>query len=146
MTLGTSEAAFWAKMRKGFERIKPLGSPIVMNRIESPGTGRGIPDVFLADPEYGACWIELKVVKHRKVNISPPQVHWLTQHATYGIRTRIVALILRDDSRIVRVWNGYGAEAVRLRGLAVGGPVPDINLSDKDAWPMVREALFFDVS
>ena len=143
---GTSEAAFWAKMRKGFARIKPLGSPIIMNRIESPSTGRGLPDDFLADPEYGACWIELKVVKHRKVYISPPQARWLKQHAAYGIRTRIVALILGGDSKMIRVWNGIAAEAVRQRGLAVPGPVPDINLSDKDVWPMVREALFFDVS
>lgn len=63
-----------------------------VQRIESPLTGRGIPDIYCIDPSGSSMWIELKRV-HRDAIDSvlvpwrPGQQAWLTQVWKKGVKT-----------------------------------------------------------
>ena len=143
MGLGTHEAALWGKFRDGMRKIYPLGRRIILDRIESPGTRRGIPDVFMTDPEYGDCWIELKIANHNKIAITTQQESWLSKHAAYGTRCRILALIKKPGTHLIRVWQGGIADAVAERGMLEPGM--DFEVIDGTIdWAGVREVLFFD--
>jgi len=143
MGLGRYEAALWGKFRDGMRKIHPLGKPIILDRIESPGTARGIPDVFMTDPEYGDCWIELKVAIHNKIKITSQQERWLSKHAAYGTRCRIMALIKKPDMHLIRVWPGAMASIVEERGILQPGM--DVEVIDGAIdWGRVRDHLFYD--
>ena len=141
MGLGTHEAALWGKFRDGMKKIQPLGRPILLDRIESPGTRRGIPDVFMTDPEYGDCWIELKVAVHNKIKITSQQVRWLSKH--HGTRCRILALIKKPNVHLVRVWPG--AVAYHVGELGILHPGMDVEETYGTInWARVRDHLFYD--
>ena len=143
MGLGTHEAALWGKFRDGMKKIQPLGMPILLDRIESPGTRRGIPDVFMADPQYGHCWIELKVANHNKINLTTQQARWLGKHAHFGTRCRIVALIKKPSLHLIRVWPGAVAYTVGERGIL--HPGMDVEAIDGVVdWARMRDHLFYD--
>lgn len=83
-------------------------------RIETGGTGLGIPDVNVCDngAEY---WVELKVVKGRRVQLSPPQVGWITKRCVSGGRVYIVAWYGRLQQ--IYMWMGHNASQVFHQGI-----------------------------
>jgi hypothetical protein len=58
--------------------------------IESSGTARGIPDLYLVADWGYSCWIELKANLNlswpnaRKIPFRPLQYHWLHAHHLHG--------------------------------------------------------------
>lgn len=78
-------------------------------RIESGGTGRGIPDL------NGCCsgieaWIECKATEHWAVEVWPEQVAWAERRARFGGR---VFLAVRQKRTNLWLLNHEGARALR---------------------------------
>lgn len=67
-----SEAAFSAALRRSWK-----AKGYFVQRVESPTTGRGTPDLYVETPDYGY-WIELKVehVPLLPKAVRSVQVHW----------------------------------------------------------------------
>lgn len=140
MALGKKEAAFWSKFRDGLLReAKGRGARILIDRIESGRTSRGIPDAHITDPEFGDCWLELKVARGAKVNITPLQADWLARRARAGSRCRIVALIDRHGTEEIRIWNGLDAHLVGDAGILVPAILDSAAPYD---WQRIRFALY----
>jgi len=142
--LGKREAAFWQRMKTGLGRIFASNGQInriLMDRIETPNTRIGFPDVHLTDPEYGDCWIELKVAKGNRINLSPLQADWHNERSKAGSRCRIVAFVERPEGNIICVWDGRQAHQVRDLGLQV--KAIDV-FGEPFNWHELRLALFYD--
>ena len=113
------ENTLWALFKKHL----PKGCD--SQRIETGGTGRGIPDVNLCY-QGQEVWVELKVVSGRKINITAEQCAWHYRRVRAGGKTYIVA---RDKADGVRkgkydklyVWSGEHAVAVQESGIAADG-------------------------
>ena len=72
-------------------------------RIESPGTGGGIPDVCGGlRAHVSQRWIELKIVRGRRIYFRPKQPSWLR---TWPAPTFIVA---RNKTDLL-IWSGKDA-------------------------------------
>ena len=141
MPLGTREAKFWGQFKDGMRHVgQKNGFRILIDRIESGMTGRGIPDIHMTDPELGDCWIELKVAKGNTINLTPLQAKWLTERSKAGCRCRIMALVVGSRDSAIRIWDGSQAHSVRDNGLHVLGT----NLLEPFDWGEVRTALFWD--
>lgn len=136
MALGKSEAAFWARLRKG---LLSANRHILFDRIESPGTSRGIPDVHMTDPEYGDCWLELKVIASgNRVPLTQLQVQWNHRRARIGSRCRIV--ILLKPANEIMIYNGLFAPQLFAQGLRF----PPVSSSTPPYdWERIREDLYY---
>lgn len=91
-------------------------------RIETGGTGRGIPDVNLCWRGI-EIWVELKVVSGKKINITAEQCAWHYRRVRSGGRTFIVARDKVDGVRKGKydkmyVWSGTEAVNVQEKGIA----------------------------
>ncbi len=83
-------------------------------RIETGSTGTGIPDVNVCHLGQDI-WIVLKLVKGRKVDLSPTQVAWLTKRSRVGGVTWIMARHTYDGPKIgkgdaIYLWPGSMAK------------------------------------
>lgn len=136
MALGPKEAALWRMFRAG---MLGLRAGILLDRIETHGTSGGIPDAHITDPEYGDCWIELKVARKYKIHLTPLQAAWLTKRATAGSRCRIVALNPAND--VLHVWSGLDAASVAHHGIAWS---PIYIIGKPYDWQDVRRALYYN--
>lgn len=91
-------------------------------RIETGGTGRGIPDLaFVHQGTYG--WLENKVTSGWKVGLSPEQVAWALRHQRAGGRT-FVAVRRKADAgprRGKAVDSLYLYQGIFVRELATMG-------------------------
>lgn len=70
------EANLWAAVRRN------LPKDCMANRIENR-SGGGLPDVHLL-LESLPCWIELKISKNNRANLSPHQIAWHTAYSARG--------------------------------------------------------------
>lgn len=61
---------------------RQFGMHMLIQRIESGGTCAGIPDLFVYADE--PAWVELKILKARKVPFRPGQFNWLTDYHDRG--------------------------------------------------------------
>ena len=143
MARQTPEGKLWQSFRKGMLGLERDGNAILLDRIESGMTGRGIPDVHMTDRHLGDCWVELKVAKGNKVNITALQVDWLTRRAALGCRTRIMALTYAPSTarECLKIWNGADAQRVAIDGLSCPG-IATIPGTPGFPWYLVRLALF----
>ena len=73
----SDESTFWKLINKH------LPNKCHVQRIETGSTGRGIPDVNLCHMGM-ECWVELKIVKGKKVKLSPEQIAWHFRRARAG--------------------------------------------------------------
>jgi len=76
------ESRLWKVLRDGLTGVH-------WTRIES-WASPGIPDVN-GCAEFGEFWIELKVIKHNRVLLSPHQIAWHLMRTRYGGITYILA-------------------------------------------------------
>ena len=121
-----TEAHFWADIRKHIPDVH-------WQRIESPTPGGGIPDVHGCLDGVSA-WIELKVVKGRRVLLTPEQCNWLTRYSTYGGRCYVVAQHVLSDT--VYVWDGARARDIKNDGTNANGQTVTAN------WEELENILF----
>ena len=96
-------------------------------RIETGSTGQGIPDVNICHNGLET-WIELKVVKGKKVDLSPEQVSWLYVRNRAGGRVWILARDIADGPRKGKydrlyLWPGSRAVEIFKKGVAADGSV-----------------------
>lgn len=101
------ESAFWQLVKKNLPNTH-------LQRIETGGTGRGIPDV-------NGChngvefWVELKVVNAgKKIRLRPEQIGWLVKRSIHGGRSFV--LVRAPDAQIY-LYPGKDAREVLEEGL-----------------------------
>jgi len=105
-------------------------------RIESWQVAPGVPDLNGCQ-DGQEVWIEAKIVKGKKVNVTPLQVNWLETRARHGGKVYIVALY-RD--RLIAVWGGEFARKVADEGIdAPGGLLFEMDLH---GWSQLESAIF----
>jgi|TARA_R100001163_G_C5057478_1_gene193991 Holliday junction resolvase len=104
-------------------------------RIETGGTGRGIPDVFGVLNGL-CCWVELKVARGNKVNLSAEQVAWLIKFGQTGLPTFI---LVGTDKRTIYLFSGMEAREVLDNGLK---HEPLLKLKAPYDWSKLQEELF----
>jgi len=69
--------------------------------------------------ENGAfCFLELKVVKHKKINLSPHQCAWLSRHGHAN-----TWIITRGSDLIINCYHGADVVELRMAGLSAVEPV-----------------------
>lgn len=115
----TAESQFWSLIAG---HLPPL---VHVQRIETGSTGRGIPDVNLCWDGVET-WLELKIVKGKRVDLSPEQVAWHYRRARAEGRSWIVARDAADGPRKgkydrIYAWPGAVAASVQGQGIAAPG-------------------------
>ena len=109
------ESNFWNLLKAH------LPKTIDTQRIETGSTGRGIPDVNMC--KLGKeIWVELKVVKGRKVQLSPEQTAWHFRRTRAGGTTWILARDKVDGGRKgkydkIYAWSGKYSVDVSGNGI-----------------------------
>ena len=101
-------------MKLGLQKTKTRR--IETTRLESWATP-GVPDVMLCAENGAFCFLELKVVKHKKINLSPHQCAWLSRHG--HANTWIVS---RDSSLVISCYRGADVVELRMGGLSAVQP------------------------
>jgi|TARA_Y100000310_G_scaffold333095_1_gene409945 Holliday junction resolvase len=105
-------------------------------RIETGGTGRGIPDVFGAF-DNRCCWVELKIAKGNRVPLRPEQIAWLIKFGQTGLPTFI---LVGTDKRKMYLFSGLEAIIVKDLGLKAD---PLLKLTAPYDWVKLQEVLFW---
>ena len=121
------ENAFWGLVNKNLNNVH-------VQRIETGGTGRGIPDFNACDDgvEY---WVELKVVNSgKKIGLRPEQVGWLIKRSLHGGRCFI--LVRTPDAQIY-LYYGADAREVADKGLRLG---PALALKKPYDWDLLKKS------
>lgn len=112
-------------------------------RIETGLTGRGIPDINICF-EAEECWVELKVVKGKQVQLAPEQVAWHYRRHRAGGTTWIVARDKYDGVRKgkgddIYIWKGLDAPEVLKHGIEF----PSLyKFSSPFDWDLIMKCLF----
>jgi len=123
------EYSLWQNIRRNL--TKPI-----WQRIETGGTGRGIPDVFGAF-EGECCWIELKIAKGNRVDLRPEQIAWLIKFGQTGLKTFI---LVGTDKRKMYLFPGLKAIIVKDQGLKADSL---LELNAPYEWSKLQEVLFW---
>ena len=122
------ESAFWQLIKKNLKNVH-------LQRIETGGRGRGIPDLNGCSDSI-EFWAELKVVNSgKKIALRPEQIGWLLQRTKHGGRTFIV---VRTPAADIYVYKGADAKSVLDEGLR---KEPLLSLSKPYDWEMLLDAL-----
>ena len=121
------ERDFWKLIKRNTPKVH-------WTRVESPGSP-GVPDVNGCRDGVEA-WLELTILRGRKVELRPAQVAWLISRSRAGGRSWIVAR--HDDGRIF-VWPGHKALEVASRGTDVE---PDLWVEKPYHWGAVENLIF----
>lgn len=102
-----NEAGFWQLIKRNlkknflFTRIENIASP-------------GVPDVFWAHLTNKTCgWIELKIVRGKKMRFGQEQVAWIKKHSDLGLNVKILAR--KDDT--IFLWKGTAISEVASKGI-----------------------------
>jgi hypothetical protein len=114
----SSEATF-SKLVKSH---LPVGAH--WQRIETGSTGTGIPDVNIC-LNGKEIWVELKLIKGKRVDLAPTQVAWHVKRSKAGGHTWILARHTYDGTRVgkgdnIYLWSGLHAKAVKEDGTLFG--------------------------
>lgn len=104
----------WQILKSGLRSTKRR---IEHTRLETWATP-GVPDVVLCGEEGAFCFLELKIVKHKKIDLSPHQCAWLSRHAHANCW-----IITRDSSLAINVYHGSAVVDLRMDGVAAVTPV-----------------------
>ena len=125
---------------------KHLPLEVDWQRIETGGTGTGIPDVNICynGQEH---WIEFKIVKGRSVDLSPMQIAWHSRRTKAGGRTWIIARHTFDGPRIgkgdrIYLWPGRCAKEVMQKGISYSETaLGHYQWESPFPWPKIMEAI-----
>ena len=122
------ESAFWQLVKKNLPNTH-------LQRIETGGTGRGIPDLngCYKGVEF---WVELKVVNAGKmIRLRPEQIGWLVKRSMHGGRSFV--LVRTPDAQIY-LYPGKDAREVLEEGLR---REPLLCLTKPYDWPKLLTVL-----
>ena len=97
-------------MKEGLQKTKTRR--IESTRLESWATP-GVPDVVLCAENGEFCFLELKIAKHKKIDLSPHQCAWLSRHAHANCW-----IITRDSSLDICCYRGADVVDLRMGGVA----------------------------
>ena len=97
-------------MKEGLQKTKTRR--IEATRLESWATP-GVPDVMLCAENGLFSFLELKIVKHKQINLSPHQCAWLSRHG--HANTWIIA---RDSNLDITCYHGADVVELRMSGLS----------------------------
>jgi Holliday junction resolvase len=118
------ESAFWGLVNKNLSNMH-------IQRIETGGTGRGIPD-FNACCEGTEFWVELKVVNAgKKVGLRPEQVGWLVKRSMCGGKCFV---LVRTPTAEIYLYKGEDARQVADDGLRL---TPELCLKKPYDWELL---------
>jgi hypothetical protein len=120
-----TEAHFWAAIRTHIPEAH-------WQRIESGLTAAGVPDVngcYLGHE----VWLELKIVRGRRVHLTPNQTNWLVKRSTYGGHCFVVA---QDIEGKILLWAGRFAREVMEDGIRALGRI------DIEDWDHLKKVIF----
>ena len=135
--MNTLESTFWGLLKSH------LPKDCHAQRIETGSTGLGIPDVNMCW-EGKDIWVELKVVKGKRVELRPEQVAWLFRRNRSGGSSWIAARDKADGVRKgkydkIYLWPGSNVIEVKEKGVeAIGGFVFESPFD----WDAIIETLF----
>lgn len=122
------ESAFWSTVSKNLTGMH-------IQRIETGGTGRGIPD-FNACCDGVEFWVELKVVNAgKKIGLRPEQVGWLIKRSKTG--GRCFVLVRTPDAEIF-LYKGDKAREIVDEGLRLE---PELKLTKPYDWDKLNKYL-----
>jgi len=129
------ESAFWRMISRG---TKKLG--VGWERIEN-GCGLGTPDLQ-GCYDGRDIWVELKVEKNGKVNVSPEQVLFMKRREAHGGKAWIVCLGHVDGKETIRAWRECDAKGVRTSGWDYGAPREWQRSRNSYPWTEIIATLF----
>ena len=122
------ESAFWSLVNKNLNSMH-------VQRVETGGTGRGIPD-FNACCDGVEFWVELKVVNSgKKIGLRPEQVGWLVKRSMYGGRCFV---LVRTPDADIFLYKGSDAREIADEGLRLK---PLLILSKPYDWEALKTTL-----
>jgi Holliday junction resolvase len=122
------ESKLWKALRDGITDIHWV-------RIES-WSSPGVPDVN-GCAEFGEFWIELKVIKHKRVVLSPHQIAWHITRSRHSGRSYILA---REAAR-TPLFLFSGERAKDLVDLKIDEIPMIVEIPHPYDWPRLRRAL-----
>jgi hypothetical protein len=94
------------------QSLLKLNREIETTRLESWATP-GVPDVVCCNERGDFTFMELKIVKRNKANLSPHQIAWLCRHAHSN-----VFVVTFDSDLVINVFNGGDATALCVDGVS----------------------------
>jgi len=117
--MNTLESTFWGLLKSH------LPKDCHAQRIETGSTGLGIPDVNMCWQGH-EFWVELKIVKGKRVELRPEQVAWLFRRNRAGGVSWIAARDKADGVRKgkydrIHIWPGSLSMEVKELGVATPG-------------------------
>ena len=132
-----NESGLWSLLKGNL----PPG--LEYDRIETGGTGKGIPD-FNATWEGRDFWIEFKVCAGNKVGLRPEQVGWHLRRSEAGATTFILVRRKAEGPRIGKVdslylYHGAFADALDEQGLKFG---PLLKLDAPYDWRKLWDTIY----
>ncbi len=125
-----TEGWLWSKVKRGLE-------PLLVHcaRLEETASF-GIPDVNCCchGKEF---WLELKIVREKRIQLRSSQVAWITSRCGYGGR---VFLLAKDDDRLL-VISGTEVFNLALENGYVGKITPLAVFNKPWNWPEILHLL-----
>ena len=122
------ESKLWKVLRDGITDIHWV-------RIES-WSSPGVPDVN-GCAEFGEFWIELKIIKHKRVVLSPHQIAWHVTRSRHSGRSYILARVAARTPLILF----SGERAKDLVDLKIDEIPKIVEIPHPYDWPRLRRAL-----
>ena len=122
------ESKLWRALRDGITNIHWV-------RIES-WSSPGVPDLN-GCAEFGEFWIELKIIKNKRIVLSPHQIAWHVTRSRHHGRSYILA---REAARTPLILFS-GKQAKDLADLKMGEIPPILEISHPYDWSLLRKAL-----
>jgi hypothetical protein len=118
------EKNLWGTFKTNLDKHR--GTRAHYQRIETGGTGLGIPDVNIKVDGCEETWIELKVVQGLRVELRPEQVVWHVRRARSGGSSWVLAREKKNGPRVgtvdrLYVWPGRVAQEIAAQGVACPG-------------------------
>ena len=91
-------------------------------RIETGGTGKGVPDVNICDMGRDF-WVELKMIDGNKIRkLKPEQIAWHWKRTRVGGKTWFLARKKTDKVDQIYLWSGHkGPDLLRTGIFTEGG-------------------------
>lgn len=124
-----------------FKDHLPVGAHF--QRVETGGTGLGIPDVNLCY-DGSEIWVELKIISGKRVPLRPEQIAWHYKRFAAGGRTFILARDKFDGPRkgkgdTLYLWPGQLVLELNQKGIETGG---GLILPKPFDWPRLMKEIF----
>lgn len=109
------ESSVWKKLSRYISMHKPSGD-WMLQRIETGTTTRGFPDVIFFE-SGNTIFIELKVVRGNKLDLSWEQVNYLTTLQNMGFSTWVLGYKKLSDKESFYYGSGKFAEDIKEKGI-----------------------------